>query len=111
MGAGYIGLEIAMAYNRLGVKVRIIEFTDRPLRSQTKDITDVLETQMISEGIDILPNFRAIKFEKEGDNTIIHCKGPDGSIIQIIEEGHIVVATGTKPNTSKLGLKNIDLKL
>lgn len=111
MGAGYIGLEIAMAYNRLGVKVRIIEFTDRPLRSQTKDITDVLETQMISEGIEILPNFRAIKFEKEGDNTIIHCKCPDGSIIQIIEEGHIVVATGTKPNTSKLGLKNIDLKL
>ncbi len=28
MGAGYIGLEIAMAYNHLGVKVRIIEFTD-----------------------------------------------------------------------------------
>ncbi|WP_339887129.1 mercury(II) reductase [uncultured Flavobacterium sp.] len=111
MGAGYIGLEIAMAYNRLGVKVRIIEFTDRPLRSQTNDITDVLETQMKSEGIEILPNFRAIKFEKDGDNTIIHCKCPDGSTTQIIEEGHIVVATGTKPNTSKLGLKNIDLKL
>lgn len=111
MGAGYIGLEIAMAYNRLGVKVRIIEFTDRPLRSQTNDITDVLETQMKSEGIEILPNFRAIKFEKDGDNTIIHCKCPDGSTTQIIEEGHIVVATGTKPNTSKLGLENIDLKI
>ena len=111
MGAGYIGLEIAMAYNRLGVKVRIIEFTDRPLRSQTNDITDVLEAQMKSEGIEILPNFRAIKFEKDSDKTIIHCKCPDGSITQIIEEGHIVVATGTKPNTSKLGLINIDLKL
>ena len=111
MGAGYIGLEIAMAYNRLGVKVRIIEFTDRPLRSQTNDITDVLEAQIKSEGIEILPNFRAIKFEKDGDNTIIHCKCPDGSITQIIEEGHIVVATGTKPNTSKLGLENIDIKL
>ena len=111
MGAGYIGLEIAMAYNRLGVKVRIIEFTDRPLRSQTNDITDVLEAQMISEGIEILPNFRAIKFEKDGDNTIIHCKCPDGSTTQIIEEGHIIVATGTKPNTSKLSLENIDLNL
>ncbi|MFH6959516.1 mercury(II) reductase [Flavobacterium aquidurense] len=111
MGAGYIGLEIAMAYNRLGVKVRIIEFTDRPLRSQTSDITDVLEAQMKSEGIEILPNFRAFKFEKDGDSTIIHCKCPDGSITQIIEKGHILVATGTKPNTSKLGLENIDLKL
>jgi mercuric reductase len=39
MGAGYIGLEIAMAYNRLGVKVRIIEFTDRPLRNFQTNIT------------------------------------------------------------------------
>ena len=111
MGAGYIGLEIAMAYNRLGVKVRIIEFTDRPLRSQTKDITDVLVEQMKSEGIEILPNFRAFKFEKKGNDTIIHCNCPDGSTTQIVEKGHIVVATGTKPNTSKLGLENIGLKL
>jgi mercuric reductase len=66
MGAGYIGLEIAMAYNRLGVKVRIIEFTDRVLRTQTPDISEALETQMRKEGIEILPNFRAVKFEKQG---------------------------------------------
>ena len=111
MGAGYIGLEIAQAYSRLGVKVRIIEFTDRPLRSQTNDITDVLVEQLKSEGIEILPNFRAFKFEKRGSDTIIHCNCPDGSTTEIIERGHIVVATGTKPNTSKLGLNNIDLKL
>ena len=111
MGAGYIGLEIAMAYNRLGVKVRIIEFTDRLLRSQTKDITDVLEVQMKSEGIEFLPNFRAFKFEKEGDNTIIHCNCPDGTTTQLIEKGKILVATGTIPNTGKLGLHNIGLTL
>ncbi|TAK37119.1 MAG: mercury(II) reductase, partial [Saprospiraceae bacterium] len=65
MGAGYIGLEIAMAYNRLGTKVRIIEFTDRVLRTQTPDISEELERQMRSEGIEILPNFRAVKFEKQ----------------------------------------------
>ncbi len=111
MGAGYIGLEIAQAYSRLGVKVRIIEFTDRPLRSQTSDVTDVLVAQMKSEGIEILPNFRAFKIEKEGNSTIIHCNCPDGSKTQIIEKGHIVVATGTNPNTSKLGLENIDINL
>ena len=111
MGAGYIGLEIAQAYNRLGVKVRIIEFTDRPLRSQTKDITDVLVAQYEKEGIEILPNFRAFKFEKSGSDTIIHCNCPDGSTTQLVEKGYVVVATGTKPNTSKLGLDNIGLKL
>jgi mercuric reductase len=111
MGAGYIGLEIAMAYNRLGVKVRIIEFTDRVLRTQTPDISEALEMQMRSEGIEVLPNFRAIKFEKKGRETLIHCKCPDGSVSQIVEQGIIVVATGTRPNTQKLGLQNIGLKL
>jgi mercuric reductase len=111
LGAGYIGLEIAQAYHRLGVKVRMLEFTDRPLRSQTKDITDVLETQLRQEGIEILPNFRVAKFEKRGDDTIIHCKCPDGSTKKIIEKGRILIATGTKPNTAKLGLQNLNLKL
>lgn len=111
MGAGYIGLEIAMAYNRLGVKVRIIEFTDRVLRTQTPDISEALETQMRKEGIEILPNFRAVKFEMKGSDTIIHCKCPDGSFTQIVEKGKVVIATGTKPNTIQLGLDKIGLEL
>lgn len=111
MGAGYIGLEIAMAYNRLGTKVRIIEFTDRVLRSQTPDISEELESHMRKEGIEILPNFRAVKFEKVGADTIIHCKSPDGSFTKIVEPGKVVVATGTRANTSKLGLEKIDLHL
>ncbi|HHC78756.1 MAG TPA: mercury(II) reductase, partial [Flavobacteriia bacterium] len=58
-----------------------------------------------------LPNYRAFKFEKSGSDTIIHCNCPDGSTTQLVEKGYIVVATGTKPNTSKLRLENIDLKL
>jgi mercuric reductase len=111
MGAGYIGLEIAMAYNRLGVKVRIIEFTDRVLRTQTPDISEELEKNMKREGIEILPNFRAIKFEKNGRDTIIHCKCADGTTTQIREPGKIVVASGILPNTKKLGLNNIGLQL
>lgn len=111
MGAGYIGLEIAMAYNRLGTKVRIIEFTDRILRTQTPDISEELEMHMKREGIEILPSFRAVKFEKSGNDIIIHCKYPDGLLTKLVEPGKVVVATGTKPNTKKLGLNNIGLQL
>jgi mercuric reductase len=111
MGAGYIGLEIAMAYNRLGVKVQIIEYTNRVLRTQTPDISEELEKHLSNEGIKFLPNFRAFKFEKSGNDTIIHCKRPDGSVTQLIEPGKVVVASGTKPNTEKLGLETIGLLL
>ncbi len=111
MGAGYIGCEIAMAYNRLGVKVRIIEFTDRILRTQTPDISEELEKHMYEEGIEILPNFRAVKFEKRGNDTIIHCKCPDGPLTEMVEPGKIVVVTGIKANTEKLKLENTGVQL
>ena len=111
MGAGYIGLEIAIAYNRLGTKVRMIEFTDRVLRSQMPDVSEELEKYMRAEGIEILPNYRVQKFEKEGNKTIIRCKSPNDSMIKLEEKGKVVVATGTRPNTNKLGLNTIGLKL
>ena len=111
MGAGYIGCEIAMAYNRLGVKVRIIEFTDRVLRSQTLDISEELEKHMRGEGIEILPNFRAVRFEKRGDKIIIHAKNSVGELTEIFETGKIVVVTGIKANTKKLKLENTGVQL
>ncbi|MET3115319.1 mercuric reductase [Pedobacter sp. CG_S7] len=111
MGAGYIGLEIATAYNRLGVKVRIIEFTDRVLRTQTADVSEELEKNMREEGIQILPNYRAVKLETSDSGIIIHCKRPDGSLTKLIEPGKVVIATGIKPHTHTLGIDKIKLQL
>lgn len=110
MGAGYIGLEIAMAYHRFGIKVRIVEFTDRVLRTQTPDISAELEKHLKNEGVEFYPNYRIAKVEREGSEILIHGKDvTTGKPFQFIEPGHIVVATGTKPNTSKLGLENIGI--
>ncbi|RLD67855.1 MAG: mercury(II) reductase, partial [Bacteroidetes bacterium] len=51
------------------------------------------------------------KFEKRGNETIIYCKCPDGSFTEFVEKGKVVIATGTKANTSALGLENIGLNL
>lgn len=111
MGAGYIGLEIAMAYNRLGVKVRIIEFTGRVLRKQTPDTSAALEAAMRSEGIELLPDFRATKFEKRGKGIIIYCQSADGTLHELVERGRVLVACGTRPNTAHLRAEAIGLAL
>lgn len=111
MGAGYIGLEIAMAYNRLGSKVRILEFTDRVVRSQTPDISAEVEKHMRNEGIEILPNVRIAKVEKRGAGTVLHCRSADGSHTELVERGVLLVATGIVPNTTGLGLDAAGVEL
>jgi len=111
LGAGYIGLEMAQAFSRLGVKVRILEFTNRVLRTQTEDVSDELQKQFASEGIEVLPNVRIQKVEKQGDNILIHAKDPNGNPIELIEKGQLVVATGTKPNTFKMNIENAGVEI
>lgn len=112
LGAGYIGLEMAMAYNRFGVKVRIIEFTDRAIRTQTPDISAEIEKHMKNEGIAFYPNYRIDKVEKNGSAKIITGKDvKTGKDFQFTEPGHIVIATGTVPNTKNIGLEAIGVSL
>ncbi len=111
LGAGYIGCEIAMAYHRLGVKVRIMQFTDRVLRSQTPDVGKELQKHMLREGIELLPNVRAYKFERQGNKTFIHVKNPDGTTACLTEPGIVFVATGITANTRNLKPESIGLQL
>ena len=111
LGAGYIGLEMAQAFSRFGVKVRILEFTDRVLRTQTEDVSEELQKQFASEGIEVLPNVRIQKVEKQGGDVLIHAKDPHGNPIEIIEKGHLVVATGTKPNTFKMNIETTGVEI
>lgn len=111
LGAGYIGLEMAQAFARLGVKIRILEFTDRVLRTQTEDVSAEIQKQFEAEGIEILPNVRIQKVEKQGDIILIHAKDAKGNAIELIEKGHLVVATGTKPNTFKMSIEKTGVEL
>lgn len=111
LGAGYIGLEIAQAFSRLGVKIRILEFSNRVLRTQTEDVSNELQNQFTSEGIEIHPDVRIQKVEKQGNDILIHAKDVRGNPIELVEKGHLVVATGTKPNTYKMSLENVGVEI
>ncbi len=112
LGAGYIGLEMAMVFNRLGTKVRVLEFTDRVLRTQTPDISLEIEKHMKQEGIAVLPNHRIEEFIKKNGEIIL--KGTDlesGKAFEFSEKEKVLVTTGIKANTQKLELENIRLQL
>lgn len=111
MGAGYVGLELAQAWTRLGTRVRIIEFTDRVLRHQTPDVSDEIARHLAAEGVELLPNVRALRFARDGAKILIHCAGPGGRTLQLEEAGIVLVATGIRPNTDGLGLERVGVEL
>jgi len=112
LGAGYIGLEIAQTFSRFGSKVRIIEFTDRPLRSQTPDISAEIRKYLEKEGIEFFPNYRIDEIVKEGDQALL-LKGinrANGEAFVMKESGNIVLATGLAPNTEGIGLEEVGVE-
>jgi len=109
LGGGYIALEIAQAYQRLGTKVTLLQRSKQVLSHLTSDISDELLKQFRHEGI---AAYTGIEFHCiTQENGLIQVNATQGGAQRVFVAEKLVVATGTKPNTSQLGLENIDLKL
>jgi len=105
IGGGYIGLEIAQAYQRFGSKVRIVEYFDRLLNTQTPDITDEITKHFKDEGIEIHTGVKAERVYQQNGKVVL--EGTQNSNKVSFESTHILVAAGRKPNTQNLGIEKI----
>ncbi|MCH8233471.1 MAG: mercury(II) reductase [Bacteroidetes bacterium] len=109
LGAGYIALEIAQAYNRFGTNVQIVHRSERILRSQMPDITDELHKHLTNDGIDIQLNNTIQKVSKSGNK--VNVEAIQNGQPKSYEATHILVATGTQPNSRGIGLEEIGVEL
>jgi len=109
LGGGYIALEIAQAYHRLGTKVTLLQRSPFVLSKLTPDISDELLKHLRREGMTIQTGLTFKSISEE--NGRIKVKAEKHGEQYQFEAEKILVSTGTKPNTDKLGLQNIGLKL
>lgn len=109
LGAGYIALEIAQAYQRMGTKITILQRSESILSKEDKDITDELEKHLSGEGMSIHTGSTVNKIWKDEANIKVLFTTSSGDI-ETIETSHILIATGTKGNTTDLGLEKIGIK-
>jgi pyruvate/2-oxoglutarate dehydrogenase complex dihydrolipoamide dehydrogenase (E3) component len=107
LGGGPIGLEMAQAFQRLGSHVTVVEFMDQILGPEDSDIADILRSRLEKEGMKILISTKALKAESNGSTihlTVGQAQGDGG--LSVLEADALLVATGRKPNTEKLGLED-----
>tara|TARA_B100000614_G_scaffold260028_1_gene285919 strand:+ start:3890 stop:5299 length:1410 start_codon:yes stop_codon:yes gene_type:complete len=106
-GAGFVGLELAQAYARLGAKVTVIA-RSRLLSYTDPDISEGLRVQLEKEGINIILQGQVEHIRRESGAFTL--QGRFGEKVEVSGE-ELLVATGRHANTQGLGLEHVGVEL
>ncbi len=102
IGGGYIALEFAQVFRRLGSEVVVIARGERFLPHEDRDIAAAIRTALEDDGIEFLDGIETdsvqpgtpgieVRYSRNGIQAALHCS-------------HLLVAVGRTPNTTGLGL-------
>jgi NAD(P)H-nitrite reductase large subunit len=98
VGAGFIGMEIALLLRELGVQVTQIEMLDQVMANMLDAETAAIAVKLMREhGVDIHLNTKALAFIGNGNVT-----GVKLDTSEVLQSDLIIAATGVKPNLDLL---------
>jgi dihydrolipoamide dehydrogenase len=104
VGAGASGAEIASAYARLGVNVRLFEALERVLPTEDADISKVVERGLKRQGMTI-HTATLVRDVNSSDDGVTFTFGEEQG-----EADWLVIAAGRGADVEGLGLDNLELK-
>jgi len=108
VGGGYIGLELGMAYRKLGATVTVVEAADRLLPQYDAELTRPVTARATELGIAVHTKTEALGIDPaEGALSI---KPSTGDRLKVAAE-KILVTVGRRPRTSGSGLETLDLSM
>ena len=106
IGGGYIGVEFASVFTRLGAEVTLVNRGENILRGFDDDMRDGVRDAMIHAGITFKFDTVLSRIEKEADGLLVSLS--DGSRLACDQ---VLVATGRAPHTMDLGLAEAGVEL
>lgn len=111
IGAGPIGMEYAHCFARFGSRVTVIEKMGQILPREEKELSDILETALKSEGMEIETCLEIEKVETaSGKVEITAFCGKDKCSKKFVGE-KLFVAIGRAPNVEGLNLEGIGVEV
>ena len=100
IGAGYVALEFASIFTRLGSRVTVAFRGDQILRGFDHDMRDGLAAALTHAGVRLLPRTSLEAIERGADGLAARLS--DGSTVMADQ---VLLATGRRPKTRDLGLE------
>ena len=102
VGAGYIGLELGIAFRKLGCEVTVVEALDRILPLYDAQLVTPVAKWLEKNGVTLHLGAKAKGLGKSG----LEAELKDGSVVDIAAD-NILVTVGRKPATEGWGLENM----
>ncbi|WP_282008109.1 dihydrolipoyl dehydrogenase [Brevundimonas aveniformis] len=106
VGGGYIGLELGIAFRKLGAEVTVVEMAERILPLYDKDLTAPVTKWLEKHGVRLLLGAKAGSFEKGKLNVTTQ----DGEAIKL-DADKVLVTVGRRPRTQGWGLENMGVAM
>ncbi|MCC6608775.1 MAG: dihydrolipoyl dehydrogenase [Burkholderiales bacterium] len=108
VGAGYIGLELGMAYRKLGVEVAVVEALERVLPVYDEELTRPLRASLQRQGIALHLGCRVQGLNAAGD--AVRVQDASGDAVELPAD-QVLVAVGRAPRTQGWGLERLMLDM
>ena len=109
IGGGYIGLELGIAYRKLGSAVTVLEMMDQLLPGFDAEVVGVLARKVKKLGIDVQLQTRALGVEKAKEGLAIRAEVAGKA--QTFVADKLLVTVGRRPNSENLGLETVGVRI
>jgi dihydrolipoamide dehydrogenase len=102
IGGGYIGCELAQAFQRLGSEVTLLHKGGQILEKSDPDAAELMQQVFQQEGINLVLNAQVKRVEKRGNDKVVFLEVENQP--QSITVDEILVGVGRSPNINGLNL-------
>jgi dihydrolipoamide dehydrogenase len=108
VGAGYIGLELGIAYRKLGAHVAVVEALDRILPAYDEELVKPVAANLKKLGIDVHLGTSVQGLDDAGAAVRVR---DDKANEALLEADRVLVAVGRRPRTEGFGLESLLLDM
>ncbi|MCY9196292.1 dihydrolipoyl dehydrogenase [Bacillus atrophaeus] len=108
VGGGVIGIEWASMLHDFGVKVTVIEYADRILPTEDKDISKEMQNLLAKKGIEIATGSKVLTDSFTNTDGVSIQAEKDGETVTYSAE-KMLISVGRQANVEGIGLENTDI--
>lgn len=109
LGGGYVAVELAQLFHRLGSRVTLLQRSHRLLSDHEPEVGFILRQVFEREGIEVVTDATVRRVEGDASRVRLEVEVREGTLQ--LEGERLLVAMGRRPNTDDLGLETIDVRL